>query len=63
MPSHCERDNDDEIEITPEMIEVGVRALEDQMLEGGFLESGLRLAVAEAYRAMYRVAIQKRPTL
>ena len=56
MCAEREGNSTDEIEITPEMIEAGVAALEARMLEGQFLESELSEAVREAYLAMYRAA-------
>ncbi|MGH7097779.1 MAG: hypothetical protein ACREE4_09000 [Stellaceae bacterium] len=50
--SHCERDNEEEIEITPEMIEAGVNelALFDSVDRGEWI-------VDAVYRAMARVAM------
>jgi hypothetical protein len=47
-----EREELDEIEITPAMIRAGVRALEDQLLEGCSLEGLRPELVQEVFCAM-----------
>jgi hypothetical protein len=61
LAPHCEREatDDNEIEITSEMIEAGVAVLEDRMLEGQLLDLELRAGLREAFLAMYKVAKSK----
>jgi len=47
---------DGEIEITPEMIEAGVTAIERHLLEDGLTQYARREAAHESFRAMCKAA-------
>ena len=54
MATHCERDETAEIEITPEMIEAGVRALVSYNPRLDLEEDGARRIFMAMIKAKYR---------